>query len=129
MSSSGEEWNQGHTFSYRRDGKRSIWRVVDLWEAAKGLPVTAVPLSDLRETHDLAQWVNTWDTVNDGLDADDRRRVLEADLSYPIILHPEDFVMDGYHRIARCLRDGLTHVQTVQFTPDNLPPPTWDLND
>jgi hypothetical protein len=50
-------------------------------------------------------------------------RVNDADLNYPIILHPEGWVMDGCHRIVRALREGRGTIRAVRFTRDTLPPP------
>jgi hypothetical protein len=49
------------------------------------------------------------------------RRILQADLSCPIILSASGHVMDGYHRIAKAIIDGHTDILAVQFNWD--PPP------
>jgi hypothetical protein len=60
------------------------------------------------------------------------RLMLEADLSYPVILGHDGRVMDGMHRIARALLEGVPQVSAVRFQspvepdyhnvlPDELP--------
>jgi hypothetical protein len=124
MGSSGEDWNQGHTFSLCDENyKRSIWRVTDLWAAAKGLTPFTIQLSDLEDTYDT--WLGRFQDPDYIPSDEDSRRIREADLKYPIILHPEGFIMDGFHRVAKCLKEGTSTIQAVQFTDANLPPPTW----
>lgn len=43
------------------------------------------------------------------------RAVLNADLSKPIILDPEGWVIDGRHRIARALHEGKADILAVRF--------------
>jgi hypothetical protein len=43
------------------------------------------------------------------------RRMLEADLSYPVILGHDGRVMDGMHRIARALLEGQAEISAVRF--------------
>ena len=49
------------------------------------------------------------------------RRILDADLKYPIILSSDGWVMDGCHRLAKALAEGRETVTVVQFQTD--PPP------
>lgn len=51
-------------------------------------------------------------------------RIHAADLSYPILFHPDGWLMDGYHRVAKALWLGRTHLPCVRFTGFTLPPPT-----
>jgi hypothetical protein len=47
--------------------------------------------------------------------------VNEVDLSYPVILGTEGQVMDGMHRVARCLLEGRETVAAVQFNEQPEP--------
>lgn len=60
------------------------------------------------------------------------RLMLEADLSYPVILGHDGRVMDGMHRIGRALLEGVAEVSAVRLPspvepdyrnvkPDQLP--------
>jgi len=48
-------------------------------------------------------------------------QVYEADLSYPIILDEDGYVMDGRHRIAKALFLGLKTIKAVRFERTPLP--------
>jgi hypothetical protein len=47
----------------------------------------------------------------------------EADLAFPIILSADGTVMDGMHRVAKAIRQGLVEIEAVQFAQD--PPPDY----
>ena len=51
------------------------------------------------------------------------RLMLDADLTFPVILGPDGRVMDGMHRIARVLLDGRDQVSAVRFL--TLPEPDY----
>jgi hypothetical protein len=45
----------------------------------------------------------------------------EVDTGYPIILSSDGRVMDGMHRVARSLLDGMETIKAVQFSEDPEP--------
>ena len=47
--------------------------------------------------------------------------VNSANLDYPIILDDEGDIMDGRHRLMKCLIEGHTHIKAVRFS-ENPPP-------
>jgi hypothetical protein len=49
------------------------------------------------------------------------RLIRDTDLSYPIILSSEGRVMDGMHRVAKALLEGLETIEAVQFSQDPRP--------
>ena len=49
------------------------------------------------------------------------RRIMAADLSYPIILSAGGGLMDGGHRISKAWIEGQTHVAAVRFRVDPEP--------
>jgi hypothetical protein len=91
------------------------WDGDHLIELAASLPVTEVPLTSIREL-DTVHWFGA-----DGAPYTVRvlvrhmELVNRADISYPVILGSEGQVMDGMHRVARCLLEGRTTVPAVQF--------------
>ena len=98
-----------------------IWLVRDLWEAAKGLPVEEVAISSLREVESGVSWlynayVGVWSSIDERME-----RVHAADTSFPAILHPDGWLMDGHHRTAKVLWRGGTHLKIVRLTPETLP--------
>ena len=93
----------------------------DLWEASRDLPVSEVCLDHLSEVHDHDLWLAHWTNPSHPLVALEMDRVRTADLSYPILIHPAGWLMDGYHRVARALMEGRKTLPAVRFTDDNLP--------
>ncbi|MFN7130442.1 MAG: hypothetical protein ACK4N5_00070, partial [Myxococcales bacterium] len=51
------------------------------------------------------------------------RRILDADLSRPVILDADGSLMDGAHRVCKALLLGVPALPTVRFP--QTPPPTW----
>ena len=103
-----------NTQCYRWGKRRYI--VSKLIEAAKDLEPFEIPLIGLNITA-LIDIQSMSDFVGH------MKRVLEVDLSYPIILDDEGFIMDGRHRVAKALLEGRTTISAVRFdeTPD------WDF--
>ena len=95
-----------------------IWEVEDLWEASKDLPVKKIHIASLGSLNEI-RWREDF-TINNVIKH--CKRILEADLSYPIILCPQGSCMDGYHRIAKTLLNQEEHVKAVQF--EVLPEPS-----
>ena len=102
------------------DGQRETWIVANLWEQAKDLPVQEMPMSAL----------NLWSlhpkvkTMRDFVAH--MKNVLEADMSYPIILDEDGWVMDGRHRIAKALLEGHEKIKFVRFDITPSPDLTVD---
>lgn len=95
------------------------WDVDRLIELTKAFPRRRVPLSEIREIGEPwfgADESPTWQALVEHVKLMDA-----ADLSFPIILASDGTVMDGMHRIAKALRQGLTDIEAVQFSVD--PPP------
>jgi hypothetical protein len=97
------------------------WDVDRLIELSRDLPRRRVKLDSISEL-DEVYW----------FDADEQlptcRRVIqhlklidEADLSFPIILGADGRVMDGMHRVARALLEGLTTIEGVRFETEPEP--------
>lgn len=93
------------TFS---SGKEN-WFITRLIDKAKDLPVQEMPISGLNTCH-LYPHSNTMATFVNHI-----KKVLDADLSYPIILDDEGYVMDGRHRIAKALLEGIETIKFVRF--------------
>lgn len=48
------------------------------------------------------------------------KKIQKADLSFPIILHPDFRVIDGMHRIAQCKVRGMTTIQAYVFNRETM---------
>lgn len=97
-----------HTYS---DGKH-YWNVDKLWTLGEDLETFewAIPESLLND------WYWGSDTPSSHV-----KRVMSADLSFPIILHGDSIVVDGMHRICKALFLGQKTVRAVRL--DTLPEP------
>lgn len=102
--------------TFNDDGKR--WFVSRLIDKAKELPVQTMPMSALNIYH-LAPNIENMKSFVSHV-----RAVLDADLSYPIILDEEGYVMDGRHRIAKALLEGKETISFVRF--DETPCPDFE---
>lgn len=98
------------------------WNVARLIRLSAALPVREVPLGDLKEL-DEAYWFDTGTAQMPTVRAISQhaRLISEVDSRYPIILCAEGRVMDGMHRVARCLIEDRLTVPARQFlqTPDH----------
>ena len=103
-----------------RPSRRGLyaWDVDNLIEATKHLPVIEVALEDIPTEKDI------WPVANCKAFAGHMRLVLETDLDYPIILAPDNRVMDGLHRIIKAYFQGHASIKAIRF--DTLPPPDYE---
>ncbi len=85
------------------------WFVSRLIEKSKDLPVQEMPITALN-TYNLHPVSVTMAGFVCHV-----KKVLEADLQYPIILDDEGYVMDGRHRIAKSLLEGKETIKFVRF--------------
>jgi hypothetical protein len=99
-------------------------RMQQLWELAKGQPVTKVRLSDL-EGFDEVGWFGGPFNIRPTRRAiaEHAQDIYAADLSYPIILSPGGEVLDGWHRICKAFTEGMEAIDAVRLP--NLPPYRW----
>ena len=118
-------------------GRMDAWDVDHLIGLVADLPVEEVALCDLPEI-DSEYWFDEWERPTVRKVIEHLRLVGEVDPSYPIILGPDNRVMDGMHRVARALLDGRRAITARRFRelpepdyrgcrPDELPwfKPTW----
>jgi hypothetical protein len=99
---------------------RLVWFVERLWYLARDLPVQQVPIDQIAE-FDQDCWFGPTTHPTCRAVAEHSRRILDADLRYPIILSAEGYLMDGGHRIAKAYLLQHTTVSAVQFPCDPEP--------
>ena len=101
------------------DGKRHVWYTSRLWALPEGLPVIEVAVESV-EALDVDCWFlpGTEPTIRQV--AQHCQRIMDADFCYPIILHADGSLMDGGHRVAKALIQGLDKIKAVRFlvTPE-----------
>lgn len=107
------------------------WDVDRLIELTAGLPVQEVALDDIAEI-DSAYWFDEREQPTVRKVVEHFRLVDEVDPSYPIILGPENRVMDGMHRVAKALLEDRPTIRALRLPevpepdyrscqPDELP--------
>ena len=99
---------------------RLVWFVERLWYLARELPVRQLPLDQIAE-FDQNCWFGPTSLPTCRAVAQHARRMLEADLYYPIILSAAGYLMDGGHRIAKAYLLDLPDIPAVQFLVDPEP--------
>src|SRR5690349_15034269 len=91
------------------------WDVDRLIELSRELPVERVPIDSIREV-DTQYWFDGSSEVPTVRKVVEHARLIaEVDTSYPIILGHDGRVMDGMHRIARAILDGVDEIDAVRF--------------
>lgn len=125
-----------HTYKIDEDGGNSetyqneegLWDVRRLWKIAKALPVVSVKVSDLEFILDER---GVWDdnfTPRDimNLPKEKRKedehwqRIKKADLSYPILIAPDGWIIDGVHRFCKAYAMGKNTVKAYKFTKEMM---------
>ena len=98
------------------------WDVDRLIELTAGLPVEDVELADLDEI-DSAYWFDDSDRPTVRKIVGHLCLIQAVDMSYPIIIGPDNRVMDGMHRIARALLEGRRTIGALRLP--ELPDPDY----
>jgi hypothetical protein len=98
------------------------WDVGRLITLSRELPVYVLPVDSVGEV-DTVYWFDSATAPTVRAVVEHARLVLDADLSFPVILGPDGRVMDGMHRIARALLEGKAEVSAVRFPA--LPEPDY----
>lgn len=108
-----EKWEGPKDGQMSQLGKNH-WSVERLINLSKDFKIMKIPIDHLNVYHNyervtLRQMATYIRTVND------------ADLDYPIILDEDGEIMDGRHRIVKCLVEGIKTIKAVRF--DKNPEP------
>lgn len=111
-------------------GRRFVWDVNKLIKLAAALEVFDKPLTEIAQLD-----INYWYQDPKGPQPIPRdialhaKLIYDCDLGFPIILDPDDILMDGMHRCCKALIEGHKTVKAVKFTelptPDYIDP-DWD---
>lgn len=99
------------------------WDIDKLIEVSKDFPVVAVNLDDIEELDENFWYNGDTDVPTCRSVGEHAQLIMQADLSYPVILSAEKRVMDGMHRIVKALNLGQLTIQAVVFT--KTPPPDF----
>jgi hypothetical protein len=93
-----------------------FWKCKTLWKLSETMPVEHVALDSFDWTNSNFQCNSLsnpplWRDIGDHA-----KKIMAADLQYPIIISSRGDVMDGMHRILKCYLFGLPTVKAVRFT-------------
>lgn len=91
------------------DGTGRQWYVDRLWKKAEKLPVQEMPITGLN-IHNLYPKLTSMRQF-----VGEIQKVLDVDMSHPIIMDEDGYVMDGRHRIAYALLKGLETINFIRF--------------
>ena len=105
--------------SHTVPGGRAYWLTHKLWAAAAGLPVFQIAIADIPEFDRDCWFRGQAPSLREV--AGHARRIMAADLAYPIIFSADGALMDGGHRIARAWIEGRTVIYAVRFAVDPEP--------
>jgi hypothetical protein len=114
-----------HTFSGNVDDPKEFkeWVVPRLWAAAEVLIEEEITLASLKEITDQESWLSHLPDTSHPHILPEIPRIRNANLDYPILLHPKGHIMDGYHRVAKALLEGKKTIKVLRFTEETLPKP------
>ncbi len=101
------------------DGFRG-WKVRDLIQHAENIPVEVRPLSDFSSVL-LEIPAIIWGLSNMADMLEHTQRILNADESFPILMH-NNVIVDGYHRILKAQLKNLSSVPVKVLV--EMPPPS-----
>jgi len=116
----------GQTYSTTSDGIRKYWLVDELWENAKELPVEYMPVEALVGQLNGTCWTDGDEDVTPQWVLGHTRRILKADLNYPILINSENMILDGIHRLCKAVIEGKVEVAVQRIDP--LPTPTFSTS-
>ena len=110
---------QGHGYIDEDGDTLLFWKVETLWRLSETLSVQHLALDEIYWADDNCAYLEEDDTYLNF--AKHVKRVLDADLSFPVILSPKGIVMDGMHRLVKASIFGVPVVKVVRFS--EMPPP------
>ena len=98
----------------RPDGSTPFWKMPSIWAMADGKPPISVAIEELNILDEVV-WFGGPNNVQPTIRriAQHARDILDADLSYPIIMTRSGEVLDGAHRIAKAHLSGVAVISAV----------------
>jgi hypothetical protein len=99
---------------------RYVWHTERLWRLARHLPTKAISIESIAEL-DHNCWFDNSKPPTCRAVASHAKRIYDSDMSQPIILSAEGYLMDGGHRLAKAWLLGEKEIQAVQFEVDPEP--------
>lgn len=112
----------------------NFYQIWDIWQAAKYMPREVIELATISDQIEDTVWGRT---VLQTIQANELiehegvkkhvRRVFSADLSYPIILAPDGYILDGFHRLIKYILRKRRHIPVIRLKslPEPCEPPPF----
>jgi len=99
---------------------KRTWDLKEIWDASKDIEPAKIKVSDLWDSRykNAWCWQHEEEELNNEFFLHHMQRVLEADLSYPIILSEENLIFDGVHRLVKAKYLNLKYINCVKFKTD-----------
>jgi hypothetical protein len=92
------------------DEEGNVWKTETLIEKSVDLPVFMLPLDSIS-----LEEVLRWKLTNLRDYYVHFKRVSDADITIPIILRDDGYIMDGWHRVIKALYDGVKYIPAKKF--------------
>ncbi len=107
----------------KRYNAKRHWNLKDIWKSSEELTVELMLVSELwDERYSKAFcWQLHGEEITNEFFLHHLRRVLDANLDYPIILSEENYILDGVHRLMKCKYLGIEKIKYVKFKKDPKP--------
>ena len=90
-----------------------LWHDTTLWRAAAELRPQMRLTKHVWDMIRFNEWGGSTTSADDFLK--DMRRVLQADMSHPIILTPDGHLADGYHRVVKAVLENRRYIEYVKL--------------
>jgi hypothetical protein len=102
-------------------GKRYTWNVVDLWQFVKNEKIEIEEKNVNEFNLNFNPWFISPDNFTIAKFIVHYGKVRNSNLSYPIILDPENNILDGVHRLVKSVLEGEEKINCVKlkFYPIN----------
>ena len=111
--------------NYFQDNFGNCFLEKDLWKAAKGLKSKSVYVLDFGDPQEFMVELLSepcLDEITTGkVIKKELERFLSVDLSFPIILTPDNIIADGYHRWCKAWMNGRKTIKAIKL--EQMPKP------
>ena len=108
--------------STKRYPHKRIWNLDYIWQASESLEEGIIDVDSLWENRYSKAWCwqHNDEIINNEFFLHHLERVMNADLTYPIILSEENYILDGVHRLMKAKYLGYAGIKFVKFKKDPI---------
>ncbi len=118
----------GRSHSHTHSDGSNVWNVEELWKAAEGMPIEHLRVELFTDQLEGTCWTDGEDEeVTPSWVLRHTRRILEADLSHPIIIDKNGVVLDGVHRLCKAVLEGREVIAAQRLVA--MPDPAYIVPD